>query len=626
MPSTSLIPTQALDEVLSTIPMAVAFLDHDGKLKSQNDEFIRHGVEFDELFRRIPLDKHESEHIVKSSNGKTLHARIHRTSGGFCILLEHPIEDEPSKEQLLSMMLKAMREGDNLYEAAVIALATTLKWRWIFITRFTSATSTEVVCWWDTDHLSSSFQHDLADTPCLEMIQKGKFCAFQDVATLFPNDPILSAVGAYQYAGMIYRGANGQPVGHFFMFDDHARNEVVAEEILDLMAILVGSELRFRHSEMEIAKAVEQQNKLTLFLAVASHDLRQPMHAMNLYLGALRDVELPDTARHMLNNVSACAQTMNEMFTALLDLSRLDAQVVTPVIENFPIATVLDRLLVEFRIEAHSKDIEFHIEPSAAWVETDIRLVEQILRNLIANAVRYTNNGWVKVGCAVRDDILQVSVQDTGIGIQPRDQAFVFDEFRQVGQTARDSSKGLGLGLAIVKRLCRLLGVPIKLVSAVESGSMFSIDLPLAKSAPTAPALGTVDLRYDDSLRNKLIIIVDDDEKILDAMCVLFNQWGCTCITGKSSSEIVSQLGMIERLPDALLCDYWVGGGETGLDVVKRLQAEFNHEIPTLILTAETNSARIQEIMTDGIQILRKPFLMDALWDALVDLLRVVPR
>ncbi|WP_211474768.1 ATP-binding protein [Collimonas humicola] len=364
----------------------------------------------------------------------------------------------------------------------------------------------------------------------------------------------------------------------------------------------------------------EQQSELTRFLAVASHDLRQPMHALNLYLGALLNVELSAAARPLLANVRQCAQIMDEMFLALLDLSRLDAQIVKPRIESFPMAALLERLAVEFTLSAQIKGLEFHIEPTVAWVESDVALVEQMLRNITANAVRYTTAGRVVIACSSRDGSLHVAVQDTGIGISPHQQATVFEEFCQLGAASRDRTQGLGLGLAIVRRLSRLLEAPVTLTSSQGQGSTFSIALPLAvrQSGVPAPAVALAD---GQGLHGKLIVVVDDEENILRAMQVLLEQWGCLVVAAKSASEAVEKLSGGANLPDALICDYRLRLKETGLDVIKTLREEFNEEIPALLISGDTGRICVQESEFSCMPVLHKPVQAEVLHDALVRIL-----
>lgn len=411
----------------------------------------------------------------------------------------------------------------------------------------------------------------------------------------------------------------------YIAYRNRIRSLIRTQERLEKQVATRTAALEESNRALEQANQIQRdhQSELTRFLAVASHDLRQPLHALNLYLGVLLNVELSDIARPLLANVSQCVQIMDEMFLALLDMSRLDAKVVKPVIARFPIATVLEHLAVEFTPQAQAKGIEFHVEPSEAWVESDAGLVEQILRNLAANAVRYTESGQIIIGCSKHGDFLRVAVQDTGIGISPSEQKTVFEEFFQVGNSARDPAKGLGLGLAIVKRLTYLLNVPVNLVSASGMGSTFSIDLPLTSGHSVEATAASVSVLDREALRGKLIVVIDDDESILDAMRALLEQQGCNVVTAKSGAQAIENLVDVERLPDVLISDYRLHARESGLDTIKLLQNEFNHEIPALLITGDMEPELIREALSTGLRVLHKPVRANVLRSALVDLLEV---
>jgi signal transduction histidine kinase/ligand-binding sensor domain-containing protein/ActR/RegA family two-component response regulator len=408
-------------------------------------------------------------------------------------------------------------------------------------------------------------------------------------------------------------------------YRNRIRNFVRTQEMLEKQVAARTAALEESNQALELANQIqrEHQSELTRFLAVASHDLRQPLHALNLYLGVLLNIELSDIARPLMENASQCVHIMDEMFLALLDLSRLDAKVVKPVVAPFPIATVLTHLAVEFTPQAQGKGIDFQVEQCDSWVESDIALVEQILRNLIANAVRYTESGQIAISCVKAGGNLRIAVKDTGIGISPLEQKTVFEEFFQVGNMVRDPSKGLGLGLAIVKRLSHLLDVSISLDSARGKGSTFAIELPLASSQTIEPAAAGSPVLERQALSGKLIVVIDDDDSILDAMRALFEQRGCHVIAAKSGGHAIELLGAAERIPDVAICDYRLQSHESGLDAIKLLQMEFNHEIPALLITGDLDIELLQEAASSGLRVLHKPVRVSALRMALIDLLKV---
>lgn len=353
------------------------------------------------------------------------------------------------------------------------------------------------------------------------------------------------------------------------------------------------------------------------FLAAASHDLRQPIHALNLYLGAFANLELPRRAESLLAKVRQCAHIMDEMFRTLLDISKLDAGAIQPQVGVFALAPLFARVRLEFEHQARAKGIELRVKRCSACVRSDAALVERVLRNLVSNAIRYTERGRVLVGCRPHGRLVRICVYDTGIGIEPPDQDLVFEEFYQVGNRERDRSKGLGLGLAIVERLARLLHAPVTLRSQPGQGSLFAFDLesaPAAEMALPRPTRRATDQR---SLAGMLVVVVDDEELILDAAHTLLEQWECTVITAPSGPAALEKLASATRPPDVLICDYRLRDDETGVNVVEAVRNEFNSEIPALLLTGETDPEQIRRITESGIAVLHKPLREDELHEAL---------
>jgi len=358
------------------------------------------------------------------------------------------------------------------------------------------------------------------------------------------------------------------------------------------------------------------------FLAAASHDLRQPMHALGLYLGGLAALELSGTARAALENVTQCARTMDGMFRALLDISRLDAGAIQAEPRAFALAPLLERIRLEFEPQVRAKGLELRVARCSAWVHADPAFVERILRNLTSNAVRYTERGRVLIGCRRRAGALRIEVRDTGPGIAPAEQQLVFEEFYQSSNPERDRTKGIGLGLAIVDRLAQLMRAPLGLDSRAGGGAAFSIELPLAASQAAAvpPARrGAAARRFAGSL----IAVIDDEATILQATRGLLEQWDCTVVTAASGAEAMHALSTSARAPDAIVCDYRLRAGESGLAVIEALRTEFNEEIPALLITGDTAPGPLREIQASGMHVLHKPVDEKALRESLGALLGI---
>ena len=248
--------------------------------------------------------------------------------------------------------------------------------------------------------------------------------------------------------------------------------------------------LRLRFESLELVDELRKQKQIadaaglskTRLLAAASHDLRQPLYALNLYLGSLAATDMPLASLQLVSRARQCGQALDEMFTSLLDLSRLDASTVIPVPSAFPVSELMERIRIEFEPLAREKGLSFRVVGSSADVYSDVEMVERIVRNLVSNALKYTRKGKVLVGCRRKGDFLRLEVRDTGIGIPDDKKDVIFEEFVELRQPEAGRSPGMGLGLTIVSRLARLLDIPLTLESNA-GGSMFAIDLPRSGKA-----------------------------------------------------------------------------------------------------------------------------------------------
>ena len=377
-------------------------------------------------------------------------------------------------------------------------------------------------------------------------------------------------------------------------------------------------------TQKELAEAAAMAK--SRFLAAASHDLRQPMHALNLYLGSLDHVDLPDEARSVLSSARKCAQTMDEMFRALLDISKLDANALQANIEVFAIAPLLEKIRNSFVLQALAKGIELRVAPCSAYVASDPEILERVLFNLVSNAVRYTKHGKILLGCRRTTSGLRIAVYDTGLGIAANQQRAVFEEFYQIGNPGRDRAQGLGLGLAIVQRLAALLKAPLTLTSTLGRGSVFSIEVCRAQhELPAAMDTPHAERRSHGRLDGALVAVIDDEPLILDATALVLRRWGCLVVTATSGQEAVAQLSLSDRVPDVIVCDHRLQGTETGIDVIAAIRSEFNSDIPAVLITGDTSPQRIQSILTTGIPVLNKPLQDHVLMDALLRLLNQLP-
>jgi signal transduction histidine kinase/ActR/RegA family two-component response regulator len=410
---------------------------------------------------------------------------------------------------------------------------------------------------------------------------------------------------------------------------ESARNEILdVNSHLEQLVVVRTQQLEDRNQTLvqlsnadQLSRAVAEDatRAKSNFLAVANHDLRQPMHALNLYLGVLSDQSLPDSARPILSNVKQCAQAMDVMFRELLDISRLDAHMLRPELQAFPLATLLDQIQMEFAPQAQAKGLSLHVVNCSAWVHSDPSLLERIVRNLVSNAVRYTTRGKILIGCRRRNGGVSLLVCDSGQGIAPDQQSKVFDEFYQVNNPERDRTLGLGLGLATVKRLTHLLNIPLTLHSSLGSGSVFSIDLPTVPAGDALPMpLETSSTQAFTQAEKLLVVVIDDERLILNATKTLIEHWGFSVIAATSGEDALQLLSNLLRIPDAIICDNRLRNNVLGTDVIAMLRNEFNQDIPGLLITGDTSLERLKAIELSGMPVLFKPLqdniLRGTLW------------
>ncbi|SAL07022.1 integral membrane sensor hybrid histidine kinase [Caballeronia calidae] len=356
------------------------------------------------------------------------------------------------------------------------------------------------------------------------------------------------------------------------------------------------------------------------FLAAASHDLRQPLHALGLFAAGLASVVREPSALGIVAKINGCTESLEELFDELLDISKLDAGVVQPTISHFPIEAIFSRLRIEYESLANEKGLTLRIVPSNTNVFSDAMLLERILRNLVSNAIRYTPcGGHVLVGSRNRGRKLRIQVWDTGIGIPANQAELIFEEFYQLENPERDRRKGLGLGLAIVRRTAVLLGTDVHVKSTPGFGSVFSIDIPVGAALRSVrPRHIIPDSSHQiSSVAGSLIAVVDDERQILDGMHTLLSQWGCETVCTETAEDAARGIMHHARRPDIFLVDYRLREGVSGISVIRDLQARFGRDIPAVLITGETATESLKEVRESGYQQIHKPLPAARLYELL---------
>ncbi len=365
-----------------------------------------------------------------------------------------------------------------------------------------------------------------------------------------------------------------------------------------------GQDLQDAKEEAERANRAK-----SMFLAAASHDLRQPLQAMQMYIAALRQKIDSSDALAVVEDIDAVSLSTARQLSALLDVSQLEAGAIQPSFEDFPIQEVLNRVFREFAPVAQQKNLDFQLVPSIVYVRSDPILLERILGNFMSNAIRYTHQGRILLGVRRKDSAIAVEVWDTGRGF-PNDQALkIFEDFHQIDNEERDRSKGLGLGLAIAKRLAACLSHRIECDSVVGKGSRFAILVALSKKrlAENLPKAGLLE-NLTHGLQGIRVLLVEDDVEVLKATRQLLKSWGCEVVTGRNIDEVIA---MVERRaaapPDVIIADNRLPGGAEGVEIASRVQKIIGHTIPTVIVTGDVQEDHLRDISGYGYQVMFKP-------------------
>ena len=362
--------------------------------------------------------------------------------------------------------------------------------------------------------------------------------------------------------------------------------------------------------EKEAAERASQDK--SHFLAMASHDLRQPLHALGLYVAELQHKVSGAEQQHLVGRVEQSVEALSTLLNALLDISKLDAGTIVPQLQTCSVGFMLDRIAADYQMLAGIKNIRLIVRPCAEYVTSDPQLLERILMNLVGNAIRYTYpNGCVMVACRRRGNLLRIEVRDNGVGISKADQSNIFREFFQVSQPQTDANKGLGLGLAIVDRLVKLFGYRIELRSAPGKGSVFALEIPAArrsgKSSFAAQALYNTDQELEETLlTGKRLLVVDDDPMVLSSTDSILTSWGCIVSTAASLAQ-VKQFFRDGKTWDFIISDYQLMNNESGIDIVAMVRQYHDRQIPCILISGDTSPAIAKLASISGHHLLHKP-------------------
>jgi signal transduction histidine kinase/ActR/RegA family two-component response regulator len=361
--------------------------------------------------------------------------------------------------------------------------------------------------------------------------------------------------------------------------------------------------LRERKEEAERANQAKSH-----FLAAASHDLRQPIHALGMFVTRLTQLPHDDQTGQLIRSLEASVVAMQNLLDGLLDVSRLEAQAVHVNKEAFALATLFDQLGHDLAQTAFDRGLRLRIRPTSLWVRSDATLLYRMLLNLVGNALRYTERGGVLVAArpVIGTELVQLQVWDTGIGIAPEHQTAVFSEFYQVANAARDRSKGLGLGLNIVQRTAALLDHPLTLVSRLGRGTCFSLTLPVVAARANPPAEALTERSGANDLLGVPVLVIEDDVLVRQALVGLLVAWGLRVSEAQGLTQAQEHLDTGLR-PALIISDYRLQEGCHGIEVVQLLRAHLGSDVPACLMSGDTDPALIQAAMAAGLTLLHKP-------------------
>ena len=434
-----------------------------------------------------------------------------------------------------------------------------------------------------------------------------------DLKSLAADDALLDdAETVFRSQTPLEREIQGQS-GHWFVrrvmpyraSDEKTEGVVITYEDVTERRRTAGA-LTAAKRQAELASVAKSR-----FLAAASHDLRQPLQTLALLQGLLAKKVVGEKAQKLVGGIDEALGAMTGMLNTLLDINQIEVGAVKPEIADVPVNELFDRLREELRYHAQAAGLALRTVPCALSVRSDRRLLEQMIRNLISNALKYTHRGRVLLGCRRHQGKLRIEVWDTGIGIPASELKAIFDEYHQVDNAARQRSQGLGLGLSIVKSLGELLGHPIGVRSLQGKGSVFSIEVPLQPSGHSSAADRhphvSDDAPSQPAPRTGAILIIEDDPEVREHLELFLNEEGyaiSTAVDGPAALEAVAR-GVMR--PDLVLADYNLPNGLNGVQISEKLSQVLNGRIPFIILTGDISTETLRNIALHDCVHLNKP-------------------
>jgi two-component system CheB/CheR fusion protein len=409
-----------------------------------------------------------------------------------------------------------------------------------------------------------------------------------------------------------YRAHDGRVEGVVITFADITRRKSVSTALEDA-----------KHQAEQATMAKSR------FLAAASHDLRQPLQTLALLQGLLARTVEGEREKKLLVRLDETVGAMSGMLNALLDINQIEAGVVHPKLVIFRIGDLFDRLRDEFNYHAQAKGLELHVVPCSLHVVSDPRLLEQMIRNLVSNALKYTARGKVLLGCRRRGEIVSIEILDTGIGIAAAELLSIFEEYHQIDNVARERSLGLGLGLSIVQRLANLLEHHVRVGSVPGRGSVFTIEVKCATNGPEPWPDKSSAVRGDgDSVgdhRSRRILVVEDDPEVRDLLALFLTDEGHRPVTAHDGPTALDMVAHSAIKPDLVLADHDLPNGLNGLQLAAQLREKVGSALPIVILTGDISTDTLRQVALQNCVLLNKPVKLADLAHTVAQLLPLLP-
>lgn len=412
------------------------------------------------------------------------------------------------------------------------------------------------------------------------------------------------AINMFTFKGLAF-GATGFLV-ITFLVSMLAFSILVNRNILDSIALRLNNIKLLDDLKIQKDLADTANSDKSRFLVATSHDLRQPLYALDLYLGALRtELQYPKQIE-LLDKAKLSSTTLSDLLNALMDVSKLDSGGIEVKAHCFDLMGMLIGIGIEYEPQAKEKGIQIKTNLAHVLVNSDPILLGRMIRNLISNAINHNENCYLTLSTTVINDKVRIDISDSGKGIAASELENIFSEFYQLNNPERDRNKGLGLGLAIVKRLSHLLVIPITIESEVAKGSRFS--LTLAVERLKIPPFKKIEAVDNLELAGLFIIVVDDEKTVRDATKMLLRSWGCEVLLSSSQAELMMTLSLDNYpIPDLIISDYRLRDDQNGLELVRGVHDYFTVNVPVLIVTGDSSEEIISEIVASNYAFLLKP-------------------